>query len=191
MAAPEIPNTAEGTACLAAKRGGMPLGRRAMDFGDGTAAALREALDDEYHARATYRRVIETFGEVRPFANVVEAEERHIGALLALFERYGLDAPPDRWRGCVPAPSSIRDACGAAIEAEIQNVAMYDRLLAMVDDPHARAIMQRLQEASRERHLPAFRRCLASEAEGRGRRGRGEHANGRRATRGRGACAPR
>jgi len=31
------------------------------------AAALTEALENEYKARATYRKVIETFGRVRPF----------------------------------------------------------------------------------------------------------------------------
>ena len=32
-----------------------------------TVAALTEALQDEYHARATYRRVLDAFGPVRPF----------------------------------------------------------------------------------------------------------------------------
>ena len=31
--------------------------------------ALREALDDEYHAWATYDQVIADFGAVRPFIN--------------------------------------------------------------------------------------------------------------------------
>jgi len=34
-------------------------------------------------------------------------------------------------------------------------------LLDLVTDAEARAVMQRLREASRQRHLPAFRRCLA------------------------------
>ena len=43
---------------------------------------LIEAIDDEYKARATYRLVIREFGEIRPFINIVEAESRHIEALL-------------------------------------------------------------------------------------------------------------
>ncbi len=34
---------------------------------------LTEALQDEYKSQATYRKVIEKFGPVRPFINVVEA----------------------------------------------------------------------------------------------------------------------
>jgi hypothetical protein len=49
-----------------------------------TIKALCEALDDEYKARATYRKVIEAFGPIRPFVNIVEAEDRHAKALLAL-----------------------------------------------------------------------------------------------------------
>ena len=58
--------------------------------------ALRETLDDEYKARATYRKVIEAYGAVRPFVNIVEAEDRHAKALLALFDRFGVEPPSDR-----------------------------------------------------------------------------------------------
>ncbi|PIE42699.1 MAG: DUF2202 domain-containing protein, partial [Gammaproteobacteria bacterium] len=54
------------------------------------ANALIEALDDEYKARATYRYVIDTFGPVRPFINIVNAETRHIQALIPLFHKYGV-----------------------------------------------------------------------------------------------------
>ena len=43
---------------------------------------LTEALNDEYKARATYQLVTRTFGEIRPFINIVEAENRHIQALI-------------------------------------------------------------------------------------------------------------
>lgn len=42
-----------------------------------TVAAMAEALDDEYKAIATYESVLDAFGPVRPFANIVEAERRH------------------------------------------------------------------------------------------------------------------
>ena len=54
--------------------------------------ALAAALDDEYKSRETYAQVIRDFGELRPFINIVEAEARHIEALLALFKRYGIAA---------------------------------------------------------------------------------------------------
>ena len=125
-----------------------------------TLAALTEALEDEYKARATYNKVIETFGPIRPFINIVEAEGRHAAALLRQFERLGLQPPGDEWAGRIEAPSSIAAACEAAVAAEIANAAMYDRLLAVVDDPAVRNVLLNLQDASQNRHLPAFRRCL-------------------------------
>ncbi|RNJ50550.1 ferritin-like domain-containing protein [Methylocystis hirsuta] len=130
-----------------------------MSVDEKTIGALREALDDEYKARATYQSVIDRFGPVRPFVNIIEAEERHANALLRLLERFGIEPPKDRWAGQVPAPSSLAEACKAGVEAEIENAAMYERLLAQVSDVRARDVLTRLQQASQQRHLPAFRRC--------------------------------
>lgn len=129
-----------------------------------TVAALEEALDDEYKAAATYHAVIAAFGPVRPFINIVEAEQRHAAALLALFERHGLTPPPDRWAGSVAAPESLEAACREAVAGEIENAAMYDRLLGAVGDSDVAQVLTRLREASQERHLPAFRRGLARAA---------------------------
>ncbi len=87
-------------------------------------AALTEALEDEYKARATYRRIIEAFGPVRPFINIVEAEDRHAHALLSLFDRFGVEPPKDDWAKRVEAPQSIAEACREAVAAEIENGAM-------------------------------------------------------------------
>jgi len=131
-----------------------------------TIEALREALDDEYKARATYRKVIDAFGPIRPFVNIVEAEDRHAKALLNLLARFGVDPPPDTWSGRVVAPHTLAEACRMAVEAEIENEAMYDRLLQKTSDTAALAIMRRLRRASQERHLPAFQRCLERESSG-------------------------
>lgn len=131
-----------------------------------TIKALSEALDDEYRARATYRAVIEIFGPVRPFVNIVEAEDRHAKALLALFRAFGVEPPKDKWSGRVRAPSTLAQACRMSVEAEIENAAMYDRLISQISDSGARNVMRRLQQASVLRHLPAFQRCLKREAGG-------------------------
>jgi rubrerythrin len=123
--------------------------------------ALHEALEDEYNARATYRKVIEVFGPVRPFVNIVEAEERHTRALLRQFDRLGVRPPEDTWPTRIAAPQSVSEACEAAVQAEIDNAAMYERLIAQVSDPAVRQVMRQLEEASQRRHLPAFKRCLS------------------------------
>ncbi|MGJ0452977.1 MAG: ferritin-like domain-containing protein [Methylocystis sp.] len=125
-----------------------------------TIEALSEALDDEYKARATYRKVIERFGPVRPFVNIVEAEDRHVAAFLAQFRRLGATPPEDTWAPRVKAPESVEQACTDAVQAEIENDAMYSRLLEQVTDAQAHSVMLRLQDASRNQHLPAFRRCV-------------------------------
>jgi rubrerythrin len=142
-----------------------------------TIRALSEALEDEYKARATYRKVIERFGPTRPFLNIVDAEQRHVEALLRQFERLGETPPADEWSKRVAAPESLSRACADAVEAEIQNDAMYARLLQRVSDPQVREVMLRLQEASRSHHLPAFRRCLERETRGGGRGQRGGPAS--------------
>jgi len=121
---------------------------------------LTEALDDEYKALAAYRKVIEKFGPIRPFVNIVEAEARHAAALLSLFERYGIPVPEDRWPERVTAPDTVEEACRSAVEAEIYNMAMYDRLLAATPEPDVRRVLENLRSASRDRHLPAFKRCF-------------------------------
>jgi rubrerythrin len=130
--------------------------------------AIAEALEDEYKARATYRKVIERFGPVRPFTNIVEAEDRHVHALLDQFRRFGEIPPPDTWGSRAKAPDTLAQACADAVQAEIENDAMYSRLLDQVTDAQARSVMLRLQEASRSQHLPAFRRCLERESGCRG-----------------------
>jgi len=121
--------------------------------------ALEDALDDEYKAHTTYDQVIHDLGPVRPFVNIVDAETRHVSALLSLFEKYGIAAPPNRWPGKVSRFSSVHEACAAAVQGEIENVALYDRVLKTTRRPDILSVYQALRSASLDRHLPAFQRC--------------------------------
>jgi hypothetical protein len=137
---------------------------------------LNEALEDEYRAWATYDQVIADFGDVRPFSNIRGAEARHIDALCALFHRYGLQVPENSWPGRVERYSSLRSACEAGVAAEIANGAMYDRLLVATQRPDILDVLHNLQQASQQRHLPAFQRCAQGDGSGRG----GNHRRRRR-----------
>jgi len=141
--------------------------------------ALLAALDDEYKAHATYDQVMLDFGPALPFVNIVEAEARHIAALLTLFERYSLPIPPNPWPGKTPRYPSIDAACVAGVQAEIENAALYDRLLASTRRPDILAVLQALRSASQDRHLPAFQRCAQRSAGGGGGRGAGRRMHGR------------
>ena len=145
-------------------------------------SALEEAILDEYKARATYRQVIRTFGEIRPFTNIVKAEGRHIEALLALFSKYAIAVPEDDWSDRVQAPPSVVEACRIGVQAEIDNATMYDRLLDETKEyEDVQQVLRQLQRASKENHLPAFQRCAeraGNHGEGRGRgRRRGGNPN--------------
>jgi hypothetical protein len=147
----------------------------------GEIAALQQALDDEYQAWATYDQVITDFGTVRPFANIRDSEARHIDALAATFRHYGIALPDNPWPGKVPRFASLREACEAGVLAEVDNAALYERLLAATTRPDILAVFRRLRDASQQRHLPAFQRCAerGGTAGGCGR-SRRRHVGGRR-----------
>jgi hypothetical protein len=140
---------------------------------DGERRALEAALDDEYKSHATYAQVIRDFGPIRPFINIVDAEARHVAALLAIFDNHGLAAPSDRWTNSVPRFASVHAACVASIQGEIENIALYDRVLASTRRPDLLTVYEALRAASQERHLPAFRRCAE-----RGPRGGADRTHG-------------
>jgi len=106
----------------------------------------------------------------------VEAESRHIEALLPLFDKYGVAVPEDHWNSRIEAPQSILEACRVGVDAENKNAEMYDRLLKLtVDYPDVQRVLMQLQRASAENHLPAFQRCVergGSQGQGRGQQRR-------------------
>ncbi|MEQ8386767.1 MAG: DUF2202 domain-containing protein [Coleofasciculus sp. A1-SPW-01] len=124
-----------------------------------TQAALVEAIEDEYKARAFYEAVINKFGSVRPFSNIVHAEARHAQRLAALFMKYGVPVPADTFTGTIEAPDSLKAACQISIDGEIENLKMYDRFSSFVQEPDIVAAFSQLRDASANRHLPAFERC--------------------------------
>jgi hypothetical protein len=121
--------------------------------------ALKMALDDEYKAKATYLQVMEDFGERRPFSNIVNSEERHIQALLPFFQKYGEAVPQNKYLGNVASYDSFASACQAGVNAEIENVKLYDEIYKITDDEDLIAVFKNLQWASQKRHLRAFKRC--------------------------------
>ena len=121
---------------------------------------LLEALDDEIKAWAAYDQVISDFGKVRPFINIRDAEARHIQALCALFIFYEIPIPENTWPGRVAWYETLHEACEAGVTAEIENGQMYERLLKTTEREDILTVLRNLQEASQQRHLAAFQRCV-------------------------------
>lgn len=141
--------------------------------------ALAVALADERNALASYEAVLERFGPIRPFVNIAEAERRHIGALLRVYEAYGASPPEEPGRAEPAFRSETPEAlCRLGVEAEIENARLYDEELlpAVAGHPDIVRVMTRLRDASFDRHRLAFQRCAerggAGSGGGRGR-GRG------------------
>jgi hypothetical protein len=123
-------------------------------------SALDKALLDEYKARATYESVISKFGQVRPFINIVQAENNHITSLNNLYVTYNLKQP------IIPSTtpinfSSLQEACVIGMQAEIDNAKLYkEELLPQVNNyPDVATVFTQLMNASQQNHLPAFERC--------------------------------
>ena len=126
---------------------------------DTTKQAMVAAINDEYQARSFYTAVIEKFGEVRPFSNIVQAEDRHVQLWNALFNKYSVPIPEDTFAGKMQAPETLQAACKMGVEAEIANVKMYDNFLTFVKEPNLRAAFTQLRYVSQNNHLRAFQRC--------------------------------
>ena len=120
---------------------------------------LTYAIQDEYLARAEYAQIINKYGPIRPFSNIVKAEERHISYLIPLFERYGYDIPEDSADEYVIIPQDIKTSLELGVNAEIDNIAMYEAFLERELPADVRDVFEQLKRAS-ENHLRAFQNNL-------------------------------
>jgi len=124
--------------------------------------AMTRTLQDEYHAEAVYLKVIEKFGEVQPFANIVFAEERHSEVIAKLFTNRNLAVPASEWNlNNVPVFASLADACAGAVTAEIDNIELYDEYMDLDLPQDVFNVFTSNRAASLNNHLPAFQTCCA------------------------------
>jgi len=126
----------------------------------GTDAAIAwEALmsaEGEYAAAAAYAAVIDKYGKVQPYVNIRAAERRHIAALVRQLDRYGVEVPANPWMNKIPAPASLEKAAEAWATGEVDNVEMYDDLIAQTSDPQLIRVLTNLRNSSLNSHLPMF-----------------------------------
>ena len=150
-------------------QGGAALGGTCGLCGDETVAsgtlteaevsALTAALEDEHNAKALYEQAVADLGSVRPVVQLVRAEERHIAMLERQFTRYGLEIPAIDAGAEAVTFAALADACAAGVTAEEANAALYDGLLAQVDNADLTRVFTRLQSVTLNQHLPALEAC--------------------------------
>ena len=146
---------AQQTLSLAGYGSAGALGDDALTLAD----MLTYAIQDEYLARAEYDWITANFGSVRPFTNIMRAEQTHIEALKPLFEAYGIQAPADEGASQTAAVASLTEAYQAGVNAEVNNIAMYETFLDQNLPDNVRAVFESLMHAS-ENHLRAFQNRL-------------------------------
>ncbi len=123
------------------------------------AEMLTYAIQDEYLARAEYEAIVSRTTFRNPFFGISRAEAGHVALLEPLFAAYGVALPADDAAARVTIPAGAADAYEAGVAAEIANIAMYERFLALELPDDVRSVFEQLAAASRS-HLDAFRRNL-------------------------------
>lgn len=123
--------------------------------------AIATALDDERKSEDFYEAVIAQHGRRTPMIMLANQERCHQRWLHALATRRGVELPA-RTTHPFPPFDSFEDACRAGAQAERENVALYDRLIAEARDADVRATFERLRWVSLERHLPALERAAGT-----------------------------
>jgi rubrerythrin len=119
---------------------------------------LNLAIEDEYHAKNTYVAIVDDFGDVSPFNAIIDAELSHIESLKLVFEDHGFVLPEDP-NSIESVPADLNSALEAAIQAEVNNIAMYEHFLSLSDEEDVIAAFELLKAAS-ESHLESFMMSL-------------------------------
>lgn len=118
---------------------------------------MQYALEDEYLAYAEYELIINEMNMTRPFSNIIRAEATHIGYMEDLYETYGFELPSIDPSEHVVLPESANAAFLAGVDAEIINIAMYDKFLEQELPDDVRNVFEQLKAGS-ESHLNAFQK---------------------------------
>lgn len=129
---------------------------------------LRIAVYDEFKAYESYSKIIEKFGYVHPFVHIKEAEAVHYAALMPLLEKYNVEVPINNWQEKIEVPATLIECLELGVASEIHNIAMYDELLSYAQEEDIRDVLFKLQAASYNNHLPAFRNAVFNYYSGNG-----------------------
>jgi len=117
------------------------------------------AIQDEYLAHAEYDYILNTYGNQKPFNNIKSAEEKHIESLSLLFRNYKIALPQDTAIDYIPHPESLEESLKAGVQAEIENIAMYEYFIKQQLPDDVRMVFVQLNDGSKG-HLNAFERSL-------------------------------
>lgn len=122
---------------------------------------LQYALEDENLALKTYELISEEFNVTKPFTNIMRAEQTHIDLVEGLMEDYGLEITEVDAVSHITMPDTLQDAYAAGVQAEIDNIALYEAFLEQDVPDDVREVFEFLIRSS-ESHKAAFERNLGN-----------------------------
>jgi len=120
---------------------------------------LQYAIEDEYLARSEYEIAIETFGDEKPFSNILNSEVVHINLLKELFIKYNFQIPDDESKTYLGVPGDFKTALEFGVHAEIENINMYETFLSNEIPNDVRTVFTKLRDASKG-HLFVLKKRL-------------------------------
>ena len=118
---------------------------------------LMYAVQDEYLAHGEYLAIVDKFGSQKPYTNIISAEETHLAYLKEVYLAYGLDFPADESAGHIVVPANLLEAAETGVQAEIDNIAMYELFLTYDLPENVFEVFSALKSGS-DSHLLAFQK---------------------------------
>ena len=118
---------------------------------------LTYAAQDEYLAHGEYVAIVEKFGNQRPYTNIIKSEETHLKFLEEVYLTYGLTFPGDSSAEHIVIPATLLEAAQTGVQAEIDNIAMYERFLTYDLPDNVQQVFTALMNGSQS-HLQAFQK---------------------------------
>ncbi len=123
-------------------------------------SALSQSLTNEYKLQSYYQAVINKFGNQRPFAMIIGAEDQHVAVLTSLFDKYGVTKPTNSYANQTYSFTNIQAACQNSVAYEQATVSLYNGLLPKVASyKDITQVFSSLKDAAQNSHLPAFEKC--------------------------------
>jgi hypothetical protein len=118
---------------------------------------LMYAVQDEFLARGEYLAIIEKFGSQTPYANIVRSEETHLDFLREVYQSYNIQFPNDTSGDHIIIPETLLQAAKTGVQAEIDNIAMYEKFLTYDLPQNVFDVFTALKNGS-DSHLLAFQK---------------------------------
>ncbi len=116
---------------------------------------LMYAVQDEYLAHGEYLAIIDKFGNQKPYDNIVKSEETHLSFLREVYLSYELEFPEDSSEDHIIIPADLLEAAKTGVQAEIDNIAMYEKFLSYDLPENVIEVFSALKSGS-DSHLLAF-----------------------------------